>query len=374
MRDTSCLMVAGALAIGAVAVAGAAEVSRTFGSNMVLQSGRTIPVWGTGASGERVFVTFAGASGATTVDAKGAWQVTLPAQKPCAQGRELKVSASSGDQILTGVRVGDVYFVLGDRYVGCPFWCVGSEIKTDLDRYADTNLCWYIYPIARAVSYPLSNLEPQTENYGFWRSCREKAELSSFAYFWARERAEATKMPVGVIICSGGPYDRCDARKYMSPEAYAATKNDKDKNRPDQYDRTMNPTSANGLATHQKAADEIRKWADDAQALPAGMYPATNMAALPNLERFGNVTTLFNSTMAPFAKTPVRGAVFYAGYGWGYDAAEIPLAEELKADMRRIWGQELEFTRVPVPEKVEMCDDFPVPCTKPLEIIRALER
>jgi len=78
--------------------------------------------------------------------------------------------------------------------------------------------------------------------------------------------------------------------------------------------------------------------------------------------------------MAPFMKKPVKGAVFYAGYGWGYDAAEIPLAEDLKADMRRIWGKDLEFTRVPVQEKVEMSGDFPVPCTKPLEVIRALKK
>ena len=131
--------------------------------------------------------------------------------------------------------------------------------------------------------------------------------------------------------------------------------------------------SEKGLAKLKEAVAEIKKWADDARALPLGRYPGSNMVQLPNLERYGQVTTWFNYQMAPFLKTPVKGAVFYSGCGWGYDSKEMPLAEELKADMRRIWGGDLEFTIVPVPAKTVMTGDCPSECNKPREVIRALD-
>lgn len=363
MKGVVCALLA---TVSTMAFAEAARFARVFGDRMVLQADRPIPVWGVGTPGEKVTVSFAGATASATVDAKGDWSVTLPAQKPCAEGRDLAVN----DVTLHDVRVGDVYMVMGDRHVGWPFWTVGAQIKTDFDRYADTNLCWFISPIQGRASYPVKDLEPAGPHYGFWRSCREKDRLGSFPYFWAREKAEKSKMPVGVIVITGGAYDRCDARMFMRPETYAATTNDA--NRPQAYD-AQNPTSEKGLAKLKTAAAEIKAWADAARALPLGRYPGSNMAQLPNLERYGQVTTHFNYQMAPFLKTPLKGAVFYSGYGWGYDPKETPLAQELKADMRRIWGEGLEFTIVPVPEKTVMKGDCPEECNRPREVIRALD-
>ena len=364
-------LVIGGWCLGAMAEP--VRFARVFGDNMVLQADRPIPVWGVGEPGEKVTVSFNGASAAATVDAKGEWSTTLAAQKPCAEGKvlEAKVEGEQGkDFSLKNVRVGDVYFVMGDRHVGWPFWTVGADIKTDFDRYADTNLCWFISPIQGRASYPVKDLEPPNPHYGYWRSCREKDRLGSFPYFWAREKAEKSKMPVGVIVVTGGAYDRCDARMFMRPEAYAATTNDQ--KRPLAYDE-QNPTSAKGLAKLQAAAAEIGKWAREARALPQGKYPASNMAQMPNMERYGQVTTWYNYQMAPFLKTPIKGAVFYAGCGWGPDPKEAPLAQELKADMRRLWGKDLEFTIVPVPEKTVMTGDCPSECNKPREVIRALD-
>ena len=51
-----------------------------FTDNAVLQRDKPLPVWGTAAPGEKVSVTFAGASAETTADAAGKWSVKLPAQ------------------------------------------------------------------------------------------------------------------------------------------------------------------------------------------------------------------------------------------------------------------------------------------------------
>jgi len=356
--------------LAAVSKGMAARTSRVFGDNMVLQSGRPIPVWGTGEVDETVSVAFGGNTASCRVGADGKWQVVLKAESPAVAPRELTITAASGAQTFKNVRVGDVYIIMGDRHVGWPFWSVGAEIKTDLDRYADTNLCYFISPIQRRASYPLDDLEPPTPHAGFWRSVVNKDRLSSFAYFYARERAVKTKMPVGVIVVTGGAYDRCDARMCSCAEAYAASQNDK--GNPQAYD-ALNPTSEKGLAALKEAAARIQTWADDALALPQGEYPASNMPELPNLEKYGQVTTHYNYQMSPFAKTPIKGAVFYAGYGWGYDPKEAPLAEELKTDMRRVWGDDIAFTIVPVPEKTVMEGDCPSECNKPLEVVRNLD-
>lgn len=366
MMKRLALAAVSVVALAAQERAEAATPARVFTDNMVLQADRAIPVWGVGTPGEKVTVSFAGATASATVDAKGDWQATLAAQRPCAEGRDLAVN----DVTLRNVRVGDVYMVMGDRHVGWPFWTVGAQIKTDFDRYADTNLCWYIAPLRRRASYPVKDLEPPVPKAGHWRSMANKGELGSFPYFWAREKAEKSKMPVGVIVVTGGAYDRCDARMFMRPETYAATTNDA--RNAQAYD-AQNPTSEKGLAKLKASAVEIKAWADAARALPSGRYPGSNMAQLPNLERYGQVTTHFNYQMAPFLKTPLKGAVFYSGYGWGYDPKEAPLAQELKADMRRIWGEDLEFTIVPVPAKTVMKGDCPEECNRPREVIRALD-
>ena len=50
-----------------------------FSDNAVLQRDKPIPVWGTAAASEKVVVSFAGQTVATTADAPGKWRVDLPA-------------------------------------------------------------------------------------------------------------------------------------------------------------------------------------------------------------------------------------------------------------------------------------------------------
>ena len=54
---------------------GGATLPHIFGHNMVLQRGQRVPVWGKGAPGEKVSVSFAGQSVSTTTGADGRWRV-----------------------------------------------------------------------------------------------------------------------------------------------------------------------------------------------------------------------------------------------------------------------------------------------------------
>ena len=87
-----------------------------IGSNMVLQQGATLPIWGWAESGETVTVSIAGQSVTGKADDDGRWQVKLdklsatPVDKPL----EMTIKGSSGDAItLENVLVGDVWVCSG---------------------------------------------------------------------------------------------------------------------------------------------------------------------------------------------------------------------------------------------------------------------
>ena len=48
-----------------------------LGSNMVLQRGKSVPVWGWDNAGQTVTVEFNGQSASTKADSNGRWQVDL---------------------------------------------------------------------------------------------------------------------------------------------------------------------------------------------------------------------------------------------------------------------------------------------------------
>src|ERR1700688_664759 len=92
------------------------KLPSVIGSNMVLQQGASVPIWGWAESGETVTVSIAG----QTVSAKAGddfrWQVTLgkleatPVDKPL----EMTIKGSSGDSItLRNVLVGEVWLCSG---------------------------------------------------------------------------------------------------------------------------------------------------------------------------------------------------------------------------------------------------------------------
>ncbi|MCA1760451.1 MAG: sialate O-acetylesterase, partial [Bacteroidales bacterium] len=56
------------------------KLPKIFSSNMVLQQGIEIPVWGWADQGERVTVTFNGQTVRSRADREGKWQVKLPVQ------------------------------------------------------------------------------------------------------------------------------------------------------------------------------------------------------------------------------------------------------------------------------------------------------
>jgi sialate O-acetylesterase len=118
----SALLALGSLA-GTLAWA-EVSVAPIFGSDMVLQRGAPVPVFGTATPGSTVTVSFAGQVVADSAGADGAWQVTLTAM-PASSGSSAMVVTESGigsqaSQTLARVQVGEVWLCSGQSNMGFP--------------------------------------------------------------------------------------------------------------------------------------------------------------------------------------------------------------------------------------------------------------
>jgi sialate O-acetylesterase len=92
----------------------ALAVNPIFRSNMVLQSGMTCPVFGTGDVGTTVTVSFLDQTVPTTVESTGKWQVNLTSMAVNATPSTMTVTATGSSPVtFTGVQVGEVWVSAG---------------------------------------------------------------------------------------------------------------------------------------------------------------------------------------------------------------------------------------------------------------------
>jgi sialate O-acetylesterase len=89
------------------------QVAPIFGSNMVLQRGTQVPVFGTSDPGATVTVDFQGQSVSAVADAAGNWQVNL-ASMPASTSPSAMTVASGAEQIsMADVQVGETWLCSG---------------------------------------------------------------------------------------------------------------------------------------------------------------------------------------------------------------------------------------------------------------------
>ena len=92
--------------------------SNVFGSHMVLQRNKPVPIWGYTYPGVTVTVTFAGKNYTTVSSASNLWKVELPPQKATRVGSTITATSSANTVALTDVLFGDVILCSGQsKYV-----------------------------------------------------------------------------------------------------------------------------------------------------------------------------------------------------------------------------------------------------------------
>jgi len=241
-----------------LATAAAADVRlpSVFGSNMVLQQGEPVPVWGWGDAGAKVTVKFAGQEKTATACDAGKWKLKLDALKTNAEPAVLTVTSGDDTVKLENVVVGEVWICSGQSNME---WPVSRCNAPDDIAAAD-------YPLIRQIKVPhIAKPEPQDDFPGEWVVCTPQTvpNFTAVGFFFARKLHEELGVPVGLVNSSWGG---TRVEPWTPPSGFAAV-------------------------------EELEEMAEKEYDAKSHQQP----------------TVLYNGMIAPLVPLAMRGAIWYQG-------------------------------------------------------------
>jgi sialate O-acetylesterase len=174
------------------------KLARIFGDHMVLQRGKSLPVWGWAAKNEKIRLQFHGKTYGVKADKEGRWQVTMdpvPAGGPYVlhiQGQKEKLD-------IADILIGEVWICSGQSNMEWPL--VQTENAAAEIRAAE-------YPNIRqfAINHDVSFKPLSDFKDGKWESCSPQTapHFTAVGYYFAKEIHQKTGVPVGLIHSSWG--------------------------------------------------------------------------------------------------------------------------------------------------------------------------
>lgn len=173
------------------------KVAPVFGSHMVLQRDRALPVWGTATPGDTVTVTFRSHSVQGVAGEAGNWRVDLPKQKVGDPG-ELRISSGGETLAFTDVLVGEVWICSGQSNMQWPL----ERAMNAEEEIADSDI-----PGIRLFQVPTRPApDPVKTLDAVWEVCTPETatSFSAVAYFFGRNLHETLDVPIGLIHASKG--------------------------------------------------------------------------------------------------------------------------------------------------------------------------
>ena len=184
-----------------------------FTDGMVLQRDEPVAVWGTASPNSQVSVQFGKTKVKTRSDESGAWSVSLPAMKACAEPQSLVVVSGKSRKVLNDVLVGEVWIASGQSNMEFnmgPLWRSGSSGKVDRPargRFQQAEDL--IKPEREMMRMMIVEKVTNTDTlptHG-WKHVNAEtiAPFSACAYYFAQNLIDSLKVPVGIIeSCWGG--------------------------------------------------------------------------------------------------------------------------------------------------------------------------
>ncbi len=184
------------------------SVSPVFSNNMVLQRNKPVVIWGKEKPGATVTVSFDTQKKSTVTDENGVWKIWLKPLQVSTINKELTISAST-TLVFTNVLVGDVWLCSGQSNMEYPLDRVSKRYKAGT-KGTDEGLIEMEnknrLPIIRYL-YVERNLKKQPElpSTGWINGNDSTVKLvTAIGYFFAKEIAEKTGIPIGIISSSWG--------------------------------------------------------------------------------------------------------------------------------------------------------------------------
>ena len=325
------------------------KLAEIFGSGMVIQRDRPIPVWGCAHEGSQVTVNL-GEEQAETVAVQGKWRVTLPPQR-AQTGLTMTVTGEGETLTLENVAVGDVFLAGGQSNMEFHMRYDG-QLEEERPHCAD--------PLIRFFDCPEVSYEGQREDFdysqmGFWRPCDgENLEYySAVGYYFAKALRQAQDIPVGIVGCIWGGTVACAWMDEKQVKRHGQEWLDEylaglDK-LPADYEAAfrVNPMNARGTPFSNPFGEKFMP--------PPGVSREEQLALMslfPAQEYFGSIGPchqnrpgrLYEYMLKPLAPFAVKGVLWYQGES---DETHAEIYDGVLSDMidcwRELWGEELPF-------------------------------
>ena len=313
------------LLIVSVSAAAAVSVPNIIGDHMVLQEGKSLPIWGKADPGEKVSVTFNKKTASAVADAKGKWMVKLLKMKGGGPF-EMTIAGKGNTLKLSDILVGEVW--VGSGQSNMQMSVNGSndpEKEIAAANYPEIRLFY----VKRTVAG-----EPEDNCEGSWTVCSPQSvpEFSAVLYFFGRELHKELKLPVGLIHTSWGgtPAESWTSRPTLEKDSDL-------KYMVEDWDKT--------LAEYPKAKEAYDKalaeWQKAAEKAKADGQPEPKKPGEPRgPDNPWRPSGLFNAMIAPLTPFAISGAVWYQGESNAGRAYQYrKLFPAMIEDWRRAWGQ-----------------------------------
>ncbi|ADB37131.1 sialate O-acetylesterase [Spirosoma linguale] len=173
------------------------RLPNVFGSHMVLQRRKPVPVWGWADAGEKVTVTIASQTKTTKAGKDGKWRIALDPMEAGGPYQLLvkgKKNTVSFDDVLTG----EVWICSGQSNMEWPL-AAAANAKTEIPLANYPNIRQLL------VKKDLS-LTPKENIEGSWSVCTPATapQFTAVGYFFAKQLQKELNVPIGLINTSWG--------------------------------------------------------------------------------------------------------------------------------------------------------------------------
>lgn len=192
-----------ALMISCGTLSGQVRLSSIFGDNMVLQQQTDAAIWGSAAKNTtvRILTSWNNKTYSVRAGTDGKWKTKV--STPSAGG-PYEISLSDGKTLkLKNVMIGEVWICSGQSNMEMPVkGYMGQPVTGSNEAIAtSSNPAIRLFTVKKA-----SNLQPQDDFTGSWKSCDPEnvSEFSATAYYFGLMLNRVLKVPVGLINTSWG--------------------------------------------------------------------------------------------------------------------------------------------------------------------------
>jgi hypothetical protein len=350
------LLVPSCLLLSALAFAAGLELASPFVDRAILQRDMKVPVWGWGAPGSKVTVTFAGQEQQTTTAQDGTWRVDLKPLTASTEPRPLVVTDAAGAAITCNeVLVGEVWLASGQSNMD---WLAG---KSNCGKLA-SEVAKARLPIREYVVDTGSSLftVSRADCADGWKGPEKAGGFSALALSFAAELQRELGVPVGIIRASHGA---TPVETWTAYEGFAA--------QPDlqhiaRLIEESDPGTPAGMAAFERYHADLTAWqAEAAKAADAG----ASIPRRPNLPGIASdwkgASRMHNKKVAPLIPYAIRGVIWCQGeHNSGDGRIYASKMEALLKGWRILWDRPtlpLYFTQLqcygtPGPDHVGFAD------------------